>query len=222
MIPSTTRDKAGRLEAEADSSAWNNAFAVIDMFDEEDWGGPSTTASQDEGSFTLPAGDLSARDSLDWQAWDNKESDYVSRYVVHHSPSKTRLGRRRKRRDSNQAPPKRQRAAGPVMQEGEFMRNGMEGAGFGWEPLQQQPVDGEDEHMSHDHSIDDEADLEAYIEEYQGERAGFIRVGTYIYVVQGWNSTKKEVMEKWFHFEARRIGEDVRIACACPKGIASG
>ncbi|KAK1222325.1 hypothetical protein PQX77_014832 [Marasmius sp. AFHP31] len=62
----------------------------------------------------------------------------------------------------------------------------------------------------------DEEDLEEYIAHFQEGSAGFIPIGTYLYVVQGWNRRKQEPNDRWYHFEARRLGTDVRITCTCP------
>ncbi|KAK1221151.1 hypothetical protein PQX77_016050 [Marasmius sp. AFHP31] len=71
-----------------------------------------------------------------------------------------------------------------------------------------------------------EQDIEEYIAHFQEGSAGFVPIGTYLNVVQGWNRRRKEpnmnqpsrmgFQDRWYHFEARRLGTDVRITCTCP------
>ncbi|KAJ8079455.1 hypothetical protein PM082_013793 [Marasmius tenuissimus] len=65
-------------------------------------------------------------------------------------------------------------------------------------------------------------DLEAYIAHFVAENVGFIPIGTYLYAIQGWNKGRREPSDKWYHFEGRRLGEDVRLTCRCPDGSNYG
>ncbi|KAL0058334.1 hypothetical protein AAF712_015002 [Marasmius tenuissimus] len=75
--------------------------------------------------------------------------------------------------------------------------------------------------------LDDQAgcsadELETYISYFTTENAGFIPIGTYLYAVQGWNKRKSEPNNKWYHFEGRRLGDDIQLTCKCPDGANSG
>ncbi|KAJ8074611.1 hypothetical protein PM082_015514 [Marasmius tenuissimus] len=67
--------------------------------------------------------------------------------------------------------------------------------------------------------------LGEYMELFQAGSVGFILVGTYLYVVQGWDKRKREPtvrimttlekmeylqseQDKWYHFEAKRVGDE--------------
>ncbi|KAL0572359.1 hypothetical protein V5O48_009594 [Marasmius crinis-equi] len=58
--------------------------------------------------------------------------------------------------------------------------------------------------------------LDDYISQFQSGAVEFIPVGTFLYVVQGWNPVKKEPNERWYHFQGRPVGDDIKIVCMCP------
>ncbi|KAL0067409.1 hypothetical protein AAF712_005638 [Marasmius tenuissimus] len=49
--------------------------------------------------------------------------------------------------------------------------------------------------------------LEAYMELFQEGTVGFVPVGTYLFVVQGWDKKGREPTDRWYHFEAKRAKE---------------
>ncbi|KAL0569436.1 hypothetical protein V5O48_012524 [Marasmius crinis-equi] len=65
--------------------------------------------------------------------------------------------------------------------------------------------------------VEDE-DFEAYVDFFQNGTVGFIPIGTFLYVVQGWSKEKREPIEHWHHLEALKVGDNVRIQCLCPEG----
>ncbi|KAL0568691.1 hypothetical protein V5O48_013297 [Marasmius crinis-equi] len=67
-----------------------------------------------------------------------------------------------------------------------------------------------------DFSSAEEQALEDYISHFQSGAVEFIPIGTFLYVVQGWNASKREPNDKWYHFQGRPVGEDVYITCMCP------
>ncbi|KAL0575402.1 hypothetical protein V5O48_006573 [Marasmius crinis-equi] len=79
-----------------------------------------------------------------------------------------------------------------------------------------------DEPASADCDSVEESVLDDYILEFQEGRVGFLPIGTYLYAVQGWDKARREPMERWFHFEGRRIGATLRLICLCIDGERNG
>ncbi|KAL0573495.1 hypothetical protein V5O48_008472 [Marasmius crinis-equi] len=65
----------------------------------------------------------------------------------------------------------------------------------------------------------EDADFESYVSHFQSGNVGFIPIGTFLYVVQGWSKRKREPINRWYHFQARRVRDNVDITCLCPEAI---
>ncbi|KAL0057799.1 hypothetical protein AAF712_015542 [Marasmius tenuissimus] len=76
-------------------------------------------------------------------------------------------------------------------------------------------------HINYDEGTGEESThddgLEVYMELFQEGEVGFIPVGTYLFAVQGWDKKNREPTSRWYHFEAKRVGDDVQIVCFCPQ-----
>ncbi|KAL0569082.1 hypothetical protein V5O48_012884 [Marasmius crinis-equi] len=81
-------------------------------------------------------------------------------------------------------------------------------------------MDGDEWNME-DTAVEDE-DLDAFMAQFQAGNVGFIPIGTYLYAVQGWNKAQQEPVNRWFHFQVTREGEDVHITCTCSDGEKHG
>ncbi|KAL0057671.1 hypothetical protein AAF712_015684 [Marasmius tenuissimus] len=83
--------------------------------------------------------------------------------------------------------------------------------------LDEYPVNSGDYEMNMGERTLDDDGLGVYMELFQEGTVGFIPVGTYLFVVQGWDKKNREPTNKWYHFEAKRVGDDVQIVCFCPQ-----
>ncbi|KAL0062720.1 hypothetical protein AAF712_010415 [Marasmius tenuissimus] len=212
-----------RLDGDSKSGTWGKALEQLDWWDNGSLGGPSVkNQNVPDLLFTFPEGDLHKSSKHRWQQCEG-EDDFVSEYISTHSPSKNRRERRKKKgNDGARGVQKHRRLSERDVATHENAAESNQGSLNGFSTPPSEFMTALDEQQGFEdlegRRTGDEDDLEAYIEEYQAERAAFIRIGTHLYVVQGWSATKKEATEKWFHLEACRNGEEVRMACTCPNG----
>ncbi|KAK7047108.1 hypothetical protein VNI00_006773 [Paramarasmius palmivorus] len=65
--------------------------------------------------------------------------------------------------------------------------------------------------------VEDE-NFERYVRMMDAGCLGYERVGRHLYVVQGWDSARREGQEIWHHMEARLVGERMQLTCLCREG----
>ncbi|KAJ8079027.1 hypothetical protein PM082_013314 [Marasmius tenuissimus] len=63
-----------------------------------------------------------------------------------------------------------------------------------------------------------EEEVERYLQEFQEGRAGFYHIGTFVFIVQGWDKRQMAPTDNWYHFRAQKVGSDVDLDCRCPDG----
>ncbi|KAJ3500821.1 hypothetical protein NMY22_g19133 [Coprinellus aureogranulatus] len=82
------------------------------------------------------------------------------------------------------------------------------------------PHHGEDDGSSDSDSSDEyDLELETYAEAVNTNVALFESVHGRLFVVQGWDSSRNETTNSWFHLKFEILGTgDLSIACTCPRG----
>ncbi|KAJ8095481.1 hypothetical protein PM082_023251 [Marasmius tenuissimus] len=63
-----------------------------------------------------------------------------------------------------------------------------------------------------------EEELQHFFREFQEGRVGFYHVGSFVFIVQGWDRGEMAPSDKWYHFRAQKVGSDVDLDCRCPDG----
>ncbi|KAL0067311.1 hypothetical protein AAF712_005537 [Marasmius tenuissimus] len=207
---------AGRDAYSADAAVWDDTLLEIDREESKDntsgiW--ESLDRVDEASSLEVGVWDVWDRD-VGEENWPQRESPMKKRRARN---SGATSGRRRgvrkcSRGNPTTPPPTRATHNSSVMSPIPFTElslpdpnhggaSGFEGSGRTAEELQS---------------------LEQYMDQYQAGSVGFIPIGTYLFVVQGWNKTKSEPTNRWFHLQALRVGEEVRITCKCPDGDRDG
>ncbi|TEB27979.1 hypothetical protein FA13DRAFT_1633913, partial [Coprinellus micaceus] len=66
-------------------------------------------------------------------------------------------------------------------------------------------------------------ELEIYVDAMNSEVAGFDYIGGKVYVVQGWDSSRCQTTETWYHLAYEVVGyEELSIACTCRIASTTG
>ncbi|KAL0068070.1 hypothetical protein AAF712_004974 [Marasmius tenuissimus] len=171
-----------------EGALWDDALKQLNSLDENGWLATTETVEETQGTSSignLAGGLASAKIHPTWYIRDDRD-DYVDNFLLHNSPSKKRKARVRQRGSVMQLSNKQARGEGSTQDPIQHNKSD------GWElwntstndqpevearsPIIAGRVSGPDGAVRDE----DDDNLEAYIEAYQGERAAFIRIRTHV------------------------------------------